>query len=552
MLHSGAKMSQSDSRFTRRYFLETTAVAAAASMLPLGGAGAAAPYVRHNATSPEGQRALQSYAKAVNIMLGLPASDPHNWFRNAFVHFMDCPHGNWWFYVWHRGYLGYFEQTIRMLSGDSSFAIPYWDWTQLPRIPDAMFNGVLTPDDAAYEPYTGNLDKFTKFIKPTLQSYWNGLSADQRTQLNARGYTQFDQMWFDVQGAVPNIDPKKIYAIAGNIAFASTCNARYLTRDNPALDAATVYDVSATVVDGGLKADKFYADDATRSFNSSKTLSHNTQPNGSTVFSTLEGLPHNKTHNYIGGYGPLNYGPYGNMTNNLSPVDPVFFLHHSNMDRLWDVWTRRQQALGRDWRPDAADAATYYKEPFLFFVGPDRQAISGKAADYFDKSVFNYVYTPGHGEALIPQNKIAAASSVAGVKGTVQGGGGLASIASNALAGDNVLVAAVTVARPTGNDGGREFDVLINAPENATDTGPGSPYYAGTIAFFGHMAGMDMPMDATFAVPLPKTPQIANLLKAGPPGAVRAVPGNTTISIRVVPSNGGKTPELKALSLGVR
>ena len=29
----------------------------------------------------------------------------------------------------------------------------------------------------------------------------------------------------------------------------------------------------------------------------------------------------------------------------LSPVDPIFFLHHANMDRLWDVWTRKQQAL---------------------------------------------------------------------------------------------------------------------------------------------------------------------------------------------------------------
>ena len=60
---------------------------------------------------------------------------------------MDCPHGNWWFYAWHRGYLGYFEQTIRSLSGDASFALPYWDWTQLPEIPAQMFDGPLTPTD---------------------------------------------------------------------------------------------------------------------------------------------------------------------------------------------------------------------------------------------------------------------------------------------------------------------------------------------------------------------------------------------------------------------
>ena len=82
---------------------------------------------------------LVSYAKAIRVMLKLPPDHPHNWFRNAFVHFMDCPHGNWWFYVWHRGYIGYFEQTIRALSNDQHFTLPFWDWSKLPRIPAGMF-----------------------------------------------------------------------------------------------------------------------------------------------------------------------------------------------------------------------------------------------------------------------------------------------------------------------------------------------------------------------------------------------------------------------------
>ncbi len=75
--------------------------------------------------------------------MALPVSDPRNWFRNAFVHTMDCPHGNWWFFVWHRGYLGWFEQTLREVSGVPDFAIPYWDWTKTPRIPMPAFNGTL-------------------------------------------------------------------------------------------------------------------------------------------------------------------------------------------------------------------------------------------------------------------------------------------------------------------------------------------------------------------------------------------------------------------------
>lgn len=112
---------------TRREFLGTAGAAAVA--FPGTRVRAAAKFKRSIVTSPEGQKALASYAKGVEAMLKLPADDPRNWFRNAFIHLMDCPHGNWWFYVWHRGYLGYFEQTIRSLSGDPDFALPYWDWT---------------------------------------------------------------------------------------------------------------------------------------------------------------------------------------------------------------------------------------------------------------------------------------------------------------------------------------------------------------------------------------------------------------------------------------
>src|SRR5690349_8978057 len=93
---------RSGMNFTRREFLVTTATVAGASMLPLQSAQAqTAKYIRYNVTSAKGKEMLKSYAKGIQAMLELPASDPRNWFRNAFIHFMDCPHGNWWFYVWH-------------------------------------------------------------------------------------------------------------------------------------------------------------------------------------------------------------------------------------------------------------------------------------------------------------------------------------------------------------------------------------------------------------------------------------------------------------------
>jgi tyrosinase len=42
----------------------------------------------------------------------------------------------------------------------------------------------------------------------------------------------------------------------------------------------------------------------------------------------FESAPHNPVHNLIG----------GEMANMTSPRDPIFYLHHANIDRLWHAW----------------------------------------------------------------------------------------------------------------------------------------------------------------------------------------------------------------------
>ena len=542
-------MHEGDFRFTRRVFLATAAAAAGAAALPSAPARAAAKYTRYNVTTPRGQQMLASYAKGVEAMLKLPADHPQNWFRNAFIHLMDCPHGNWWFYVWHRGYLGFFERTIRNLSGDPNFAMPYWDWTQLPQIPDGLFDGVLTPASKAFEPVTGNLALFTSFVQPGLQAYWNSLSTAQRAQLDIRGYKAFGDLWNDVNGFSPSANA----GISGNLAYAITCGARYLSRDNPKLDARTAYDCSPFVVTSGLLPIEFYNPNNYLSFTSSKTPSHNTQPSGSTKFSVLEGLPHNNVHNCIGGVGPVDPGPYGNMTNFLSPVDPIFFLHHSNMDRLWDVWTRKQKRLGLPYLPTGQDLTTLSEEPFLFYAdGKGGYVGPSKAGDYFSTDVFEYDYEPGFGEDVIqppPTGAAVAAKAAPLVKGSVKANAASVAVPRAAIQSHlaetlpHPLMAQITLPRPSCLSTARSFDVLVNAPADVTTASPDSPYYAGTIAFFGPMMpGMKMSTDATFAVPLPKSPQAFAALGAG---------ANATVSIRVVPSHGqGHAPTLKDVSVG--
>jgi tyrosinase len=51
----------------------------------------------------------------------------------------------------------------------------------------------------------------------------------------------------------------------------------------------------------------------------------------------LENDPHNLTHVYIGGI--VSESDYGLMADpGLAALDPIFYLHHANVDRMWAGW----------------------------------------------------------------------------------------------------------------------------------------------------------------------------------------------------------------------
>lgn len=52
----------------------------------------------------------------------------------------------------------------------------------------------------------------------------------------------------------------------------------------------------------------------------------------------LEGRPHNSVHSEIG----------GDMQTYMSPLDPIFWLHHCNIDRLWSSWNAMKNANTND------------------------------------------------------------------------------------------------------------------------------------------------------------------------------------------------------------
>ena len=79
-----------------------------------------------------------------------------------------------------------------------------------------------------------------------------------------------------------------------------------------------------------------------------------------------------------------------------------------------------------------------------------------------------------------------------------------------------------------------------------------SPFYAGTIAFFGAMtAHTQMRHDVTFVVPLPKQPQVF-AAPAPTAGREERRGEHHTLTIRLVPSRGqaGPAPVIKSVTVG--
>src|SRR5260370_1255244 len=196
------------------------------------------------------------------------------------------------------------------------------------------------------------------------------------------------------------------------------------------------------------------------------------------------------------------------MVSFLSPVDPIFFLHHGNLDRLWDVWTRRQAALGRPTLPQGADLAAWSSERFLFFSDPSGQPVAKTSAgDYAAMSVFDYDYSSGSGQDEVPPPGTPVAAEAATrafsaqiTSSTIGAGvpaGGVAQVPAAALEAA-APQAPPRVAEVTLNlgpaDQGRRFRVLV-AP-----AGGGNPIEAGGITIFSH----HVPGPTTFTVPPPE------------------------------------------------
>ncbi len=331
-----------------------------------------AKYVRREAHSPDAATDIESLKIALTKMRELGCDNPLSWYYQGGIHWVptgetqlryletnplcssynqtmdelkvawdNCTHSNAPtsdpnFLVWHRFFVYHFENVVRVLSGNKNFALPYWGYVNLDSTEENPGDISLTMPKAFIEPAKGE----------------NSLYEDGRFSKLLAGE-----------------------AIEAQFAQKSLFNA---------------------VED--LNKDISFAD-----FNE-----------------RIDGKPHGQMHNYIGtglGTGAPDPDPptkfnkifngvfdgqtdgegYGLMTNVPSAgFDPIFWMHHGNIDRLWEQWTNSPNGkyvtledLRVEGQPDW---------PYKFFEAQVKAdgTIGSTEVNYTLEDVINQVYNLGY------------------------------------------------------------------------------------------------------------------------------------------------------------
>ena len=217
---------------------------------------------------------------------------------------------------------------------------------------------------------------------------------------------------------------------------------------------------------------KIYLQTQFTSFGSAAILATDSQRKPA-VMGMLEATPHNTVHNTIG----------GDMATMLSPRDPIFYVHHANVDRIWASWNRQGQANPND---PAWSNRTFANN----FASPNGNLYSIVVRNISDASYVYDSYDPAPaGASTGPSGERAFKVRVANRKRAT-----LDSPAAIRLdlrgcrhSGREAAVRLLDIASPKLAHAPL-VRVFVNHPAPAPRLSPKGPHYVGTFSFFGTAA----------------------------------------------------------------
>jgi len=201
------------------------------------------------------------------------------------------------FFPWHRVFLKAFEEWLQFVSGNPLLGLPYWDWSV----------------DQSPAPYP--------------QPSWpfnSSLGGDGSSDPHVLGKVMDGEFAYDAR---KDGDPKKWVLNVRTLGEAPYLRRR-LRNDPDAPTLPTPADVQAA-----LSATPYDV----APFDDSSTSGFRNMAEGWIPKAPAPPHTHNRVHAYVG----------GSMEPMTSPNDPVFFLHHCFVDKLWADWQARHPDQAR-------------------------------------------------------------------------------------------------------------------------------------------------------------------------------------------------------------
>jgi tyrosinase len=447
---------------TRRSVVAGVGGAGFALCLPqaLRRANAQVSSVRYSATSPRGKAMLAQYARAVEKMSRMPKGDPRHWEFQWYTHWIPGPQSPWSAAVAKKN-----EMIASVYAGK-----PPTDPNR--RLAEAMWT--------TCQPHGGNPgdpNMFQRqFFLPWHRYYVYYFEQIIRAVLPDPTFTL---PYWDYLGGPPEtraIPPE----------FRERASALYRANRNPGVNDGVPIDQGRQQLNA----------------NAFRETSYIVNPQSGIGFCPqLEGNPHGTVH--------VDTGDGTNMGSVPTAAgDPIFWLHHCNIDRLWESWNRLPNRPNPKW-PDrnfvfANGGGGRVEAPV---AGADRVALLRYQYD-------NYFVPPGILEAeVMASAPLAAPLDAATPVEVVAAGTGPLTLGRAptrvALAQPAEVLestrSAVPLALPAnqrnlylvlggielqGDPGTTGYEVYLDLPEGAKAASD-DPHYVGTLNFFGVPASHD-------------------------------------------------------------
>lgn len=115
---------------------------------------------------------------------------------------------------------------------------------------------------------------------------------------------------------------------------------------------------------------------------------------GGPVHGRLESQPHDWVHVLVGGANPADQRFPGLMSDpDTAGLDPIFWLHHANIDRLWEVWQRDPNSNGNPTESKWVDGpASIGERVFVMPMPPNGAPWEYTPGQMGDLAALDYTY----------------------------------------------------------------------------------------------------------------------------------------------------------------